>query len=47
MSESAEPTLDPNKAVSKHETRHHQLDETTLLFSEEEGFVLYPIVDPG
>ncbi|XP_034263751.1 double-strand-break repair protein rad21-like protein 1 isoform X1 [Pantherophis guttatus] len=42
-----DPTMDPNKAVSKHETRHHQLDETTLLCSEEEGFVLYPIVDPA
>ncbi|XP_058030619.1 double-strand-break repair protein rad21-like protein 1 [Ahaetulla prasina] len=42
-----EPTLDPNQDVSNHETRHHQLNETTLLRSEEDGFVLPPIVDPA
>uniref|UniRef100_A0A8C5WTF9 RAD21 cohesin complex component like 1 n=1 Tax=Laticauda laticaudata TaxID=8630 RepID=A0A8C5WTF9_LATLA len=30
-------------AVSKHETKNHQRNETTLLFSEEDGFVPYPI----
>ncbi|XP_026546390.1 double-strand-break repair protein rad21 homolog [Notechis scutatus] len=36
-------TFDPDQAVSKHETRNHQRNETTLLFSEEDGFVPYPI----
>ncbi|KAG8131540.1 hypothetical protein E2320_009456 [Naja naja] len=34
-------TFDPDQAVSKHETKNHQHNETTL-FSEEDGF-LYPL----
>ncbi|KAM3839345.1 double-strand-break repair protein rad21-like protein 1 [Vipera latastei] len=41
------PTFDLDQAASKHETRNHQLNETTLLCNEEDGFVLYPIVDPA
>ncbi|XP_063153129.1 double-strand-break repair protein rad21-like protein 1 [Candoia aspera] len=44
------PPKDPvddrkDQAISKHETRNHQLNETTLLSNEEDGFVLDPILD--
>ncbi|XP_039220719.1 double-strand-break repair protein rad21-like protein 1 [Crotalus tigris] len=39
------PTFDLDQAASKHKTRNHQLNETTLLCNEEDGFVLCPIVD--
>ncbi|XP_070600509.1 double-strand-break repair protein rad21-like protein 1 isoform X2 [Erythrolamprus reginae] len=41
-----EPTLNPDQAVLKHEAGNRQFKETTLLCSEEDEFVLYPIVDP-
>ncbi|KAM6453597.1 double-strand-break repair protein rad21-like protein 1 [Liasis olivaceus] len=34
-----------DQAFSKHETRNYQLNETTLLSNEEDGFVLDPVLD--